>query len=177
MSVVQLVSAFRLFGADVLLLALGVTLLTSLLKKTVMKTVNKKVFVFLPFGIGVLVYAVYQMLATWSVTPITADILLTVEGGFGCGCAATLYYVVYEQFLRGKTAANPLLPLLEFIPESRREEAANTLYAGAKGKPKEEMMAYIAEHLSAYLETPMSEKELSVMAKTLAEFLSSLEKR
>ena len=50
-----------------------------------------------------------------------------LEGAFACGCAATLYYVVYEQFFRAKTdgAAEPLAPLLEgFVPEEKREEAS-----------------------------------------------------
>ncbi len=177
MSFVQLVSAFRLYGADVLLLALGVTLLTSLLKKTVMKTVNKKVFVFLPFALGFAVYAAYRILVTFSLTPITDDLLLTLESGFGCGCAATLYYIVYEQFLRGKFTANPLLPLLDFVPEAKREEAANALLSGTKGKSEEEKAAFIREHLNAYLEAPMSEEELLVTAKTLAKYLTSLESK
>ena len=51
MTALQFFNAFRTFGADILLLALGVTLFTSLLKKTVMKNCNKKAFVFLPFAI------------------------------------------------------------------------------------------------------------------------------
>ena len=100
MSFVQLVSAFRLYNADVLLLALGVTLLTSLLKKTVMKSFDRKFFTLLPFGIGLALYAAWRMATTGSFRPLWE--LQTLEGGFGCGCAATLYYVVYEQFFRGK---------------------------------------------------------------------------
>ncbi len=177
MSFVQLVSAFRLYGADVLLLALGVTLLTSLLKKTVMKNVNKKLFVFLPFAIGFAVYALYKMLVTASFDPVTKDFLLTLESGFGCGCAATLYYIVYEQFVRGKTACEPLLPLLDFIPESRRSEAAKALREGTAGMPQEDKAAYIKEHLNSYLEAPMSEEELTVAAETLAKYLSSIEQK
>ena len=42
MSAIQYLSAFRTFGADVLALALGVTLVTSLFKKTVFKNRSKK---------------------------------------------------------------------------------------------------------------------------------------
>ena len=37
MTIVQYLSAFRLYGADVLLIALGVSACTSLLKKMVLK--------------------------------------------------------------------------------------------------------------------------------------------
>ncbi|MBR7186308.1 MAG: hypothetical protein IKD43_02315 [Clostridia bacterium] len=177
MSFFQIVSAFRLYKADVLLLALGVTFLTSLLKNTVMKTFDKKVFVFLPFGIGLIVFAVYRAIATASLAPIGADFTATLEGGFGCGCAATLYYIVYEHFLRGKLAVNPLLPLLEFVPEEKREEAAKALYTGAKDLPKEEMVAFFRENLNTYAEPPMSEEELSATAEILSEFLASLLKK
>lgn len=176
MSFVQIVGAFRLFGADVLLLALGVMLLTSLLKKTVMKSFPKKTFVFLPFAIGIVFFAVYRMIATGGFSPLTD--LYTLEGGFGCGCAATLYYVVYEQFLRGKAkAADPLLPLLEFVPEKRREEAAKTLYAESEKMDAEEMKEYFKNTLNTYSDPPMSEEELSAAADLLAEYLLSIRKK
>lgn len=100
MSAIQYLSAFRLYGWDVLLLAGAVTLLTALLKKTVLKNASRKLYVFLPFALGILLYAVYRGLVTLSAQPFTTDLAATIEGGFGCGCAATLYYVIYEQFFR-----------------------------------------------------------------------------
>lgn len=100
MSAIQYLSAFRLYGWDVLLLAGAVTLLTALLKKTVLKNASRKLYVFLPFAIGILLYAAYRGLVTLSPLPFTTDLAATIEGGFGCGCAATLYYVIYEQFFR-----------------------------------------------------------------------------
>ncbi len=178
MSFVQIMGAFRLFGADVLLLALGVTLLTSLLKKTVLKSLDAKFFVPLPFAIGLVLYAVYRIIATGSFAPLASDFFFTLEGGFGCGCAATLYYVVYEQFLRGKRKkANPLLPLLDFLPASVREEAADALYAAAADLEKAEMEKFFRETLNTYCDPPMSEEELSEIAEVLAEYLASLQKK
>ncbi len=177
MSFVQLVSAFRLYRADVLLIALGVMLATSLLKKTVMKTCQKKVFIFLPFGLGLAIYAVYRMAVTASFAPILGEILQTLEGGFGCGCAATLYYVVYEQFFRGKFKANPLLPLMEFVPEARREEAAKALYEGAKELGEEEMRKYFLKTLNTFADPPMSEEELHAATELLVEYMLTLQKK
>ena len=106
MSAIQYLSTFRLYGWDVLLLAGGVTLLTSLLKKTVLKNAPKKLFVFLPFALGIVLYAIYRALVTLSAEPFTTGLAATVEGGFACGCAATLYYVVYEQFFRKRPSAD-----------------------------------------------------------------------
>ena len=106
MSAIQYLSTFRLYGWDVLLLAGGVTLLTSLLKKTALKNAPKKLFVFLPFALGIVLYAIYRALVTLSAEPFTTGLAATVEGGFACGCAATLYYVVYEQFFRKRPTAD-----------------------------------------------------------------------
>lgn len=175
MSLIQLMGAFRLYGADVLLLALGVTFLTSLLKNTVMKNLNKKFFVFLPFLLGVVLYAGYRLLLERDLSPLAEGICSTLEGGFGCGCAATLYYVVWEQFLRGKFVSSPLLPLLECVPEKRRREAAAKLYSEAKKKAEGERAAYFYEALQTYSDPPMSETELAATAELLAEFMNSLD--
>ena len=105
MTILQYLSAFRLFGGDVLVLGLAVTIAVSVLKKTALKNAPKKLFVFLPFARGTIVFAAFRCLAELSAAPLTNDLAATFEGGFACGCAATLYYVVYEQFLRVKQSA------------------------------------------------------------------------
>ena len=105
MTILQYLSAFRLFGGDVLVLGFAVTVAVSVLKKTALRNASKKLFVFAPFVLGTLLFAAYRCLATLSAAPLTDDIAATFEGGFACGCAATLYYVVYEQFLRAKQSA------------------------------------------------------------------------
>lgn len=177
MSFIEILNTFRAYGVDVLLLAFGVTLIVSLLKKTVMKNVPKKVFVVLPFAIGLVLYAVFRALVTMSPEPFTSDIARTLEGGFACGCSATLYYVIYEQFIRGKNVS-PLYPLLEgVVPEERRQEAASALYKGSKALPEEERFSYFKENLNTYCDPPMSEDELSEIALLLSDFLSSLKKK
>ena len=105
MTILQYLSAFRLFGGDVLVLGLAVTIAVSVLKKTALKNAPKKLFVFLPFALGTIVFAAFRCLAELSAAPLASDLAATFEGGFACGCAATLYYVVYEQFLRVKQSA------------------------------------------------------------------------
>ncbi len=177
MSFMELIDALRAYGVDVLLLALGVTLLVALLKKTVMKNVPKKVFVVLPFAIGIVLYAIFRALVSLSPEPFTSEIASTLEKGFACGCCSTLYYVIYEQFIRGRSVS-PLYPLLEgVVPEKKRRQAANALYKGSKALPEEERVQYFKENLNTYSDPPMSEEELSNLASILAEFLSSIQKK
>ena len=176
MTFIQIVSAFRVYSADVLFLALGVTLLTSLLKKTVLKNVSKKLYVFFPFVIGLIVFAVFRALVTLSPAPFTTELFSTLEGGFATGCASTLYYVFYEQFIRGKTGVSPLLPLLEgIVPEGRRAEAAEKLYAESKMLPAKERETYFSENLNRFADPPLDEAEKAATSKVLAEFMASLE--
>ncbi len=174
MSFIQIVDALRTYRADALLLALAVTLLTSLLKKTVMKSCNKKVFVFLPFLIGIVLFALYRALATWSAAPLCEGIVETLYGGMECGIAAILYYVFYEQFFRGKKTASPIEDMLECIPEKERKNAAKRLYEESEKLGDEELYGYFAEHLNEYASPPLGEIELAATAEILAAFLVSL---
>ncbi len=176
MTALQFFNAFRTFGADVLLLALGVTLLTSLLKKTVMKNCNKRVFVFLPFAIGIVVYAVFAALVSLSADPFTKDLLQTVEKGFSCGLAATLYYVVYEQFLRTPKKAkeiDPLDTLLDgIVPEEKKQEAIASLNEKSVGVDKEQLSDVIRETLLSYVSPELSEIETNAAVTILTKYFS-----
>lgn len=194
MSAIQYLSTFRLYGWDVLLLAGGVSLLTALLKKTVLKNASKKLYVILPFALGIVLYAVYRALVTLSAAPFTAELAATLEGGFACGCAATLYYVVYEQFFRKKAdgqaadtgaaddggtqdaagAASPVAPLLEgYVPEETRAEVAQALYEGARGKTGDVLRTFVRETLFSAAPAA-TEAELIALTELIAAYLASL---
>lgn len=176
MTALQFFNAFRTFGADVLLLALGVTLLTSLLKKTVMKNCNRKTFVFLPFAIGIVVYAVFASLVSLSAEPFTKNLLKTVEKGFSCGLAATLYYVVYEQFLRSpkeKEQTDPLYILLDgIVPEEKKEEAIASLTEKSTDVDREQLPEVIRETLGLYASPELSEAETDTAVLILIKYFS-----
>src|SRR5699024_5768431 len=95
MSAIQSLSGFFSDSWQSLLLALGVALVTFILKKTV-KKLPEKVFTFLPFALGILAFAVYRAIATLSWAPFTTEIVTTLEGGFTCGCAAILCFVACD---------------------------------------------------------------------------------
>ncbi len=193
MTAIQYLSSFRLYGWDVLLLAGVVTLLTTLLKKTVFEGAPKKLFVFLPFAIGLVLFAVYRAIVTLSAEPFTTDFAHTLEGGFACGCAATLYYVIYEQFFRnvisedgtiddadlpsGETPQgniSPVAPLLEgYVPEETRFAVADALYAGAAGKTGDELRSFVRETLVS-ASPAATDAELAALTELIASYLASL---
>ena len=195
MTILQYLSAFRLFGGDVLVLGLAVTIAVSVLKKTTLKNAPKKLFVFLPFALGTIVFAAFRCLAELSAAPLTSDLAATFEGGFACGCAATLYYVVYEQFLRVKQSAagnaenavaentgsaenaptdgarsaeETVRTLLKtFVSAETAEEAAKALSDGYKAMTKEAFGAFVSETIARF--APALGDEARSAAATMVE--------
>lgn len=195
MTILQYLSAFRLFGGDVLVLGLAVTIAVSVLKKTALKNAPKKLFVFLPFALGTIVFAAFRCLAELSAAPLTSDLAATFEGGFACGCAATLYYVVYEQFLRVKQSAagnaenaaaentgsaenaptdgarsaeETVRTLLKtFVSAETAEEAARALSDGYKAMTKEAFGAFVSETIARF--APALGDEARSAAATMVE--------
>ena len=196
MTILQYLSAFRLFGGDVLVLGLAVTIAVSVLKKTALKNAPKKLFVFLPFALGTIVFAAFRCLAELSAAPLASDLAATFEGGFACGCAATLYYVVYEQFLRVKQSAagnaenaaaaentgsaenaptdgarsaeETVRTLLKtFVSAETAEEAAKALSDGYKAMTKEAFGAFVSETIARF--APALGDEARSAAATMVE--------
>ncbi len=178
MTMMQYLSTFRLYSPIVLLLALGVNLACSLLKKTVLKKLPKKAFVFLPFLIGLIVYASFRAISAGLCSTLTVSLAETLEGGFACGCAATLYYVAYEQFIRGKgKSVTPLTPLLDgIVPDGKRAEVENALLSADKQKSAEELSSFVEETLRNNLAQGISDGELLAASKLVCEYLTQLKK-
>ena len=174
MTVIELYDVLNRFGVDVLVLAFGVTFLTSLLKKTVMKSVNKKVFVFLPFGLGILIYTVYSILSRGGLCFTAKEILTLFGRGISTGCAATLYYVFYEQFLRGKFKLDPLEPLLECVPEEKRSEASSAILSACKDAGEKDLAEVIGETLREFADPMPSEEEFLLTVELLKEYISTI---
>ena len=159
MTLFQYLSALKSYGLDVLLLALGVTLCVSLLKKTVLKNCSKKVFVFLPFALGAVFYGAFRAIAAKSLLPFTADFAQTAEGGFRA---------------KAKTAP-PLLPLLEgIVKEEKRRETADALLKQSGNLSGEQLHAFVADTLSENALPDLLPEELIACANLICRVLENL---
>ena len=166
MTILQYLSAFRLFGGDVLVLGLVVTIAVSVLKKTVLKNATKKLFVFLSFVLGTVLFAAYRCLAELSAAPLTSGLAETFESGFACGCAATLYYVVYEQFLRVKQAPAAVQSGTEDKTDGKTAQPAQTVQT-AKAEDAGDAAAESADGLLALLKAVVPAETLQEAAEAL----------
>jgi len=101
MSLFQIFNAFEKYSFDILFLALIVVILTSFIKRIILKNKYKKIVTFVPFIIGICVYLLYLyvFLNKNIVNLITTE---NIKNGFKIGGISTVYYIFYEQFIRGK---------------------------------------------------------------------------
>ncbi|MCL1901021.1 MAG: hypothetical protein FWG51_01325 [Firmicutes bacterium] len=89
------------YSIAILGLAFLVCGLTALVKRFLLKSYKlKKFLTFVPFILGTLVYALFLLIVGKMSEIIRLE---TLYSGFACGAVATTYYIVYEQFIRGKT--------------------------------------------------------------------------
>lgn len=102
MELIQIATILSKFGADVVIVAVAVYLLTFALKKTLLKKTCKKYLTFVPFLLGIVLYALFSMLVNLSAEPIISSFPLIAQKGVASGSAATIIHIVYEQFVRGE---------------------------------------------------------------------------
>ncbi len=98
MTIMELPGVMESYGADVLVLGIVVCLVTGALKK-IIPSGCKKYLTFAPFVIGCVSYGVFMLFTGKNHSLFSGE---TVVKGLQCGAAATIYYVLFEQFVRGK---------------------------------------------------------------------------
>lgn len=139
MTIVQFINAMNRYSVDVLALALLVCLLTSVVKKVVPQS-YKKYITFVPFILGILVFAGSMYLNKAALQEIFS--CSTALKGLECGAAATIYYVLYEQFIRGKTS-------LAGLAGSKEMAVAGILSEYVEQNKLAGLSKYIAQNVTA----------------------------
>lgn len=163
MTFIKIIDTFTFYGVDVILLAAATAALTQVLKITLLKRAKKKIVTFLPFAIGVILYAAYAAVKNLSFFYLLDEYVGVLEHGISVGAVATLYYVLYEQFIRDKsdlsTSESVIATLIAgYIPEERVEEAAKAIaeaierdVTGCGAKRAEEILSGFADEASVTL--------------------------
>jgi hypothetical protein len=163
-SILEFAGELEIFDGKILLLALGVFILTGLIKLAVPEKFRKYVTL-LPFALGIGAYAAYAFLAEGAggFTPHIVSV------GFQCGVAATMYYVVYSQFFkRGlPQEAAALTGLLGGIvePESVKSAVKNIL--AALKEDGEQLPKTIYEILKANKSEGITAEEIMLAVKNI----------
>lgn len=134
MSIAKIINAFTYYGLDVALLGFLTAVSVEILKRTLLKKLQKKVITFLPFILGIVFYGTYRVIVTLGFNCLLTETAYIIESGVTVGGAATLAYVLYEQFVREKdclsVTENVVKTLVEgYVPSDNVERVAKEIAA------------------------------------------------
>ena len=179
MTFIQIIDAFTFYGIDVLLLALATALLTQLLKITLFKRAQKKLVTFMPFVIGTLLYAVYAAVRNLSFFYLIEEYASIIEHGFSVGGAATLYYVLYEQFVREKSnltsTEKVISTLIEgYVPADSVEKAAKAVAEAIERDVTGNGATRAQEILCEFSDGEITERDVQLLSKLIIETLAHM---
>lgn len=179
MSLIQIFNTFTFYGIDISLLALLTTLLTQLIKKLIFRKANKKLVTFLPFILGTLFYAVYAGLRNLSLGYLLVEYVSILEHGISVGAIATLYYIMYEQFVRTKSNLSEtekvISALIEgYVPTDSLEAAAKAVAEVIARDVTGNGATRAKEILTEYSDGELNERDLQLLSKLIIETLAHM---
>ena len=181
MTFIEIIDTFTFYGIDVILLAAATALLTQLLKKTLFKRAQKKVVTFLPFVLGTILYAVYAAVRNLSICFVFAEYTSIIEHGISVGAAATLYYVLYEQFVRSDKGLSEteavIATLIEgYVPTDKTEAAAKAVAEAIQKDVTGNGANRAKEILTEYSDGEINERDVQLLCKLIIETLAHITK-
>lgn len=177
MTYFEITDLFTLYGVDVAVLGIVTCAITQILKTTLLKKAPNKIYTFLPFIIGCVLYFCYFAAVNRSAMFALENFARVFERGLSVGAAATMVYVIYEQFVRGaKKGKDAKTVAIEFLLEGYFEGekldtvAQNLAGCGADGNAAEEKAAEILASAAGDLSAGEIKALSRLVAKTLAQF-------
>lgn len=178
MSFFEIIDTFTFYGFDLAALSAVTCVVVQILKLTALKRCTRKVLTFLPFVIGVALYAIYISARQTDVAYVLTNCVDVLEHGFAVGSLSTLIYVCYEQFIREKDPTSRtegvITTLIEgYVPTNEVERIAKQIalaiekdVTGDGAKKTADILAESAEQ--------MSERDVQLLAKLIIETLAHL---
>ena len=175
----EIIDTFTYYGVDVLVLALATVGIVQLIKITVFKHAQKKLLTFLPFVVGTVLYAVYAAISHLSFTYVIEEYASILEHGVSVGAAATLYYVVYEQFVREKKGLSEVEQIIatlieKYLPKENVEKAAKTIAEAIAQDVTGNGAVRAREILTEYSDGEISENDIQLLSRLIIETLAHL---
>jgi len=179
MSIFQIIDAFTFYGLDVILLSALTSVTVQLLKKTVFKRCNNKIYTFLPFTFGVIYYAVYAGLRQMSFVYLIDNYVSILEHGFSVGALSTLLYVCYEQFLQTKKTEKATEGVIAtliagYVPSDGCERVAKLIAEAIEKDVTGSGAKKTAEILAANQAEGVTENDVKLLAKLIIETLAHI---
>lgn len=179
MSIFQIIDAFAFYGFDVIVLGALTSVTVQILKKTLLKKCNKKIFTFLPFIFGTLFYAAYAAVRHLSLEYLIENYITVMEYGFSVGALSTLTYVCYEQFLQNKTTVSATEGVIAtliagYVPSDSVENVAKLIAEAIGRDVLGDGAKRTAEILTENQCENVTENDVKLLAKLIIETLAHL---
>lgn len=179
MSIFQIIDAFAFYGFDVIVLGALTSVTVQILKKTLLKKCNKKVFTFLPFIFGTLFYAAYAAVRHLSLEYLIENYITVMEYGFSVGALSTLTYICYEQFLQNKTTVSATEGVIAtliagYVPSDSVENVAKLIAEAIGRDVLGDGAKRTAEILTENQCENVTENDVKLLAKLIIETLAHL---
>lgn len=179
MTFIEIIDTFTFYGVDVLLIALLTAVLTQIIKITLFKNAQKKLLTFLPFVIGTLLYAVYAILRHLSFFYLFEEYTCVLEHGLSVGAMATLYYVLYEQFVREKDnlsqAEGVIATLIDgYVPKENVQKAAKAVAEAIERDVTGNGALKAKEILTEYSDGEISQNDIILLSRLIIETLAHI---
>lgn len=178
MTIIEIIDAFTFYGMDVLLLAFLTAVIVQVLKLTLLKKLNRRLLTFLPFALGTLFYAAYAALRNLSLIYLVTEYVSVLEHGISVGAAATLLYVLYEQFVREKSKGlsrteGIISTLIEgYVPTDSVEKVAKMIFEAIQKDVTGNGAKKAAEILAQNSEENITERDIQLLSKLIIETLA-----
>lgn len=162
-----------------MLLALATSVATQIVKKLFFKKACKKLVTFLPFILGTLFYAAYAAVRNLSIFFVLCEYVSVMEHGISVGAVATLYYVLYEQFVRERSNLSAtekvISTLIEgYIPTDSVEAAAKSVAEAIARDVTGNGATRAKEILTEYSDGEITERDLQLLSKLIIETLANI---
>ena len=170
------------YGVDIAVLGIATCVLTQLLKTTLLKNAPNKLYAFLPVILGSVLYAVYTMIAHMSFCYAFENLGLVLENGFTVGAAATVIYVVCEQFARGKSSSMSVTAyvvaamIADFVEPEKTDEIAQTIVDGFDCSDLQSAAKTVADTLCGFAQGDADEDSIKELSALIAQTLARIKK-
>lgn len=179
MSIFQIIDAFAFYGFDVVLLAALTSVTVQIIKKTLLKRCNKKIYTFLPFIFGTVFYAAYAAVRNLNLQYLIENYVSVLEHGFSVGALSTLTYVCYEQFLQNKKTTSATEGVISaliagYVPNDKTESVAKLIAEAIEKDVLGDGAKKTAEILAENQAEEVSENDVKLLAKLIIETLAHL---
>ncbi len=179
MTIVQILDLFVFYGIDTVLLASLTAICVQLLKISLFKRMQNKLYTLMPFVIGTLFYAVYASVihADWAY--VLKEYVSVLEHGVSVGALATLEYVLYEQFVREKPKTDAMESVIQtliegYVPTNQVEQTAKSIADAIAKDVTGAGATKTADILKDNVSEQVSEKDIQLLSKLIIETLAHL---